>query len=71
MYPDTHYIAARPGGIFYPHRKESGAMSECDVIAIANQKGGTTKTTTTTNLGIALAQMHSKRVLLVDADPNS
>lgn len=32
-------------------------------------EGRTTKTTTTSNLGIALATHHDKRVLLVDADP--
>lgn len=37
-------------------------------IAIANQKGGTGKTTTTYNLGIALTQQ-GYRVLMVDFDP--
>ncbi|MBI2848927.1 MAG: AAA family ATPase [Chloroflexi bacterium] len=37
-------------------------------IAVANQKGGTAKTTTTVNLGSALGE-RGKRVLLVDMDP--
>jgi chromosome partitioning protein len=38
------------------------------VIALANQKGGVAKTTTTLNLGVALHEM-GHRVLIVDLDP--
>lgn len=43
-------------------------MTKCKVIVLANQKGGTAKTTTTLNLGIGLAHQ-GRKVLLVDADP--
>jgi len=43
-------------------------VGETQVIALANQKGGVAKTTTTLNLGVAFAE-HGLRVLLVDLDP--
>jgi chromosome partitioning protein len=43
-------------------------MPHARVIALANQKGGVAKTTTTLNLAVALKEK-GKRVLVVDLDP--
>jgi len=52
-----------------PTQPLAGATaSRVRVIALANQKGGVAKTTTTLNLGVAFEEM-GYRVLLVDLDP--
>lgn len=51
-----------------PEGAPAPAPAHTEVFALANQKGGVAKTTTTLNLGVALAEQ-GLRVLLVDLDP--
>jgi chromosome partitioning protein len=50
---------------------EGGQSMSSKVLAFINFKGGVGKTATVVNIGATLAQLHEKKVLIVDLDPQS